>query len=90
LAEISKVSPVEVKQKRQLSPGLVLLFVVGYSLIGLLWLVDGTVAVSHHRSPLLAWVFGPCFLLLGVFWAVRFCRSSRADRTNGPSDSPEP
>ena len=83
------MTPVELKQKRHFSPGLVLLSLVGYSLIGLLSLIAGTVAVSHHRSAWTDWVLGLSFLLLGAFWAVRFRRSRRTDRMNGPSDSPE-
>jgi len=89
MAGIGKVTEMEWQRVRQFSPGLGFLSVVGYSLVGLLWIIAGAVAVSHHRSAWFYWVLGLSFLLLGAFWAVRLRRSRSADRTTRSSSAPE-
>ena len=83
------MTEVESPQVRQFSPGLGILSVVGYSVVGLLWIIAGAAAVSHHRSAWFYWVLGVSFLLLGAFWALRVRRSRSADRTTRPSIAPE-
>ena len=83
------MTEVESPQVRQISPGLGILSVVGYSVVGLLWIIAGAAAVSHHRSAWFYWVLGVSFLLLGAFWALRVRRSRSADRTTRPSIAPE-
>ena len=83
------MTEVESPQVRQISPGLGILSVVGYSVVGLLWIIAGAAAVSHHRSAWFYWVPGLSFLLLAAFWAVRVRRSRSVDHTTRSSMAPE-